>query len=148
MTKEASLYLSAEIAILNPDEITRGYWDACSRRELAIQRCTACGEFQHPPKPICRKCRTYDLEFAPTNGRGKIFTYIVVHHPVHPALEPDLPYNVSLIELEDAPGVRIVSNVVDVSEDEIEIGMPVEVDWEEPRPGTVLPRFRRREVNA
>ena len=138
------LYLPADIAHLNPSETTQGYWDACSRRELAIQRCTACGEFQHPPKPICGKCRKFDLEFAPTSGRGKVFTFIVIHHPVHPALKPHLPYNVALVALDDAPGVRIVTNIVELPPEEIQVGMPVEVVFEEPHPGSVLPRFRRR----
>ena len=147
MATEASTYLPADIAHLNPNQITQGYWDACRRHELAIQRCTACGHFQHPPRQICGKCRTFDLELAPTSGRGKVFTFIVVHHPVHASLQPHLPYNVALVELEDAPGVRIVTNVVDTPPEEIQVGMPVEVTWEEPHPGTVLPRFRRREVS-
>jgi uncharacterized OB-fold protein len=144
VTTETSSYLPAEIANLNPDELSQGYWDACSRRELAIQHCAACDNFQHPPKPLCAKCRTIDLEFAPTSGRGKVFTFIVVHHPVHPALQPNLPYNVALVTLDDAPGVRLVTNIVDTPPEEIQIGMAVEVAWEEPNPGVVLPRFRRR----
>jgi hypothetical protein len=36
-----------------PNEWTKPFWDAARRGVLALQRCQACGHFQHPPYPTC-----------------------------------------------------------------------------------------------
>jgi uncharacterized OB-fold protein len=63
---------------------------------------------------------------------------------VHPALREKTPYNVILVDLDDAP-VRLVSNLVGDHDNQIVIGMPVEVVWEEGASGAVIPRFRLRQ---
>lgn len=138
-----STYLPADIVDLQPDDISQGYWESCARRQLSIQQCTACKTFRHLPTPTCPKCRSFDFQYTPVSGRGTIFSYTIPHHPVHPALASVVPYNVILVDLDDAP-VRLVSNLVGVDNEKIEIGMPVEVVWEEPAPGVVIPRFRPR----
>jgi len=49
---------------------------------------------------------------------------------------------IAVIALEDAGGVRILSNVVDANPDELEIGMPVELVWEDMSEDLAMPRFR------
>lgn len=59
--------------------------------------------------------------------------YTVNRQPWIPGLDP--PYIVAMVELEDEPDVRLITNVVDVSRDDIHVGLPVEVffeDWTEP----------------
>jgi uncharacterized OB-fold protein len=50
-----------------------------------------------------------------------------------------VPYNVSLIDLEEGP--RLISNVIDCSPEQVKIGMPVEVVYEDNEDFT-LPKFR------
>lgn len=138
----AEPYLPADVSELRPDHITAGYWEAAARRELAIQQCVKCKHFQHMPRPICSQCYSDDLTFTKVSGRGTIFSYTIAEHPVHPALAEKLPYNVILVDLDDAPGVRLVSNLVGAGNDAVKIGLPVEVVFEEPMPGTVIPRFK------
>ena len=52
-----------------------------------------------------------------------------------PAFAGDIPYNVVQVELEEGP--RLTANVVDVSNEELEIGLPVQIVV-----GEALPRFR------
>jgi uncharacterized OB-fold protein len=75
-----------------------------------------------------------------------VYTYTVVHYPVVESLRDAVPYAVVAIELDDAPGPRLISNLVDVAPEDVRIGLEVELAWDEPRPGVVLPRFRRRVV--
>ena len=137
--------LLPELAELHPDVHTRAFWEHCARRELRLQRCTACGRFQHPPLPGCRHCAATALEWAPVDGRGTVFSYTIVHHPVLPALRDAVPYNVVTVVLDDAPEARLVSNVLDAAPDAIRVGLRVALAWDEPKPGVVLPRFRRAE---
>jgi uncharacterized OB-fold protein len=76
-----------------------------------------------------------------------VFSYTIVHHAVHPALADHLPYNVVLVELPDAGGVRLISNVVDVPATDLRVGLEVEVVFEDLDEATTLPRFRRARAN-
>jgi uncharacterized OB-fold protein len=136
-------YLPVELARLAPDADTAPFWEACRRRELVLQRCVACGRFQHPPLAGCRECGGTRLEWARVGGRGTVFSYTIAHHPFLPALQEHVPYNVVVVELDDAAGVRLVSNLVDTPPGEIRVGMRVELVWEEVGAEVVLPRFRR-----
>ncbi len=53
-----------------------------------------------------------------------------------------MPYNAVIVQLRDCGGVRITSNLVDCSNDEVRIGMPVELVWEDVNDEVTLPRFR------
>lgn len=135
-------YLPADIVNLAPDEITEGYWESCARRVLSIQQCQKCQTFRHLPTPTCPKCQSFESQFTPVSGKGVVYSYTIPHHPVHPALrERGGTYNVIVVALDDAP-VKLVSNLVGVADADIRIGMAVEVCWEEPKPGVVIPRFR------
>jgi uncharacterized protein len=136
-------YLSPEVATLFPDHISQEFWDRCARHGLAFQRCAECGTFRHPPAPICHVCRSARSEWAPVEGRGSVYTYTIVTHGVHPALMVSLPFNVVLVEFPDAPGVRLVTNVIDAEPTELKGGMAVEVAWEDLENGTSLPRMRK-----
>ena len=51
---------------------------------------------------------------------------------------------VLLVELAESPDLRIVGNLLDDDGQELEIGMPVEVVFEELTPDVTLPQWRRR----
>jgi uncharacterized OB-fold protein len=59
-------------------------------------------------------------------GRGKIFSWTVVRYPFDPSFSDQIPYIVAAVVFEDAPGVRLVTNIIDIEPDQIEIGMEVE----------------------
>lgn len=136
-------YLPDGLPLPNIDEIdTRVWWAACQRRELTVQQCATCDAFRHPPVPICHECHSFDFRWTPVGGRGVVFSYILPHHPVHPALRGHPPYNVVLVELPDAGGVRMIGNLIDTPNDRVRIGLDVEVTWQE-REGIVLPQWKR-----
>jgi uncharacterized OB-fold protein/acyl dehydratase len=115
-------------------------WDGLKCGELLIQRCTQCGTLRHPPRPGCGSCGSLEWDTVLSSGRGTVYSFVIYHHPPMPAF--DMPYAVALIELEE--GVRMLSNIIDMPLDEIEIGMPVEVTFVEMDPELTLPLFRRR----
>jgi len=139
-----SPYLSEEIANLFPDDITAEFWERCKRHALAFQCCANCGTFRHPPVDVCYVCRSTDTEWREISGEGTLYSFTIVTHAVHPALLTRVPFNVALVEFPDAPGVRLITNVVDTSPEDLEIGMPVRVQWEDLSNGQTLPRFVRR----
>ena len=136
-------YLPADLPRLVPGRDDRPWWDALRRHELVVQRCAACGTWRHPPAPVCAACRSPDARWERVDGRGRVFSYTIVHHAVHPALADRVPYNVVLVELPDAAGVRLISNLIDVPADEMRVGLEVEVVFEDLDDEVTLPRFRR-----
>jgi uncharacterized OB-fold protein len=139
----AAPYLPAEFSLVEPDSLTRGFWENCKQHRLSIQRCTTCKTFRQPPKPVCHKCRSFEWEWAPVSGKGTVYSYTAIYHPLHPSLAERVPYNVVVVALDGAPGCRFISNLVDVPPEELKVGMPVEVTWEQINDEIVLPRFRR-----
>ena len=128
----------------SPDGLDKAFWDGCNNHELVIQRCADCGAYRHPPEVICNKCLSFNSRWERVSGKGVIFTCINVVYPPHPALKERVPFNVVIVELPDAPGVRMVGNVVDCTYEDIEIGMPVQVHFEDhPEEGVILPLWKR-----
>jgi hypothetical protein len=137
-------YLPAELPRLIPGRDDAPWWEALCRHELTVQRCARCGTWRHPPSPVCAVCHESEARFERVSGRGRVFSYTIIHHPVHPALAESVPYNVILVELPDAGSVRLISNLVDVPPDEVRVGLEVEVVFEDVGHDVTLPRFSRR----
>ncbi len=116
-----------------------GYWEGINRHELVFQRCKECGTWRHPPRPVCPKCRSFEKEWAPSTGKGTVYSWVTYQESPHPGFKA--PYSVVLLEMEE--GVRLVSNMVDIKPEEISIGMPVEVVFEDIAEGLTLPKFRK-----
>jgi uncharacterized OB-fold protein len=119
-----------------------GFWEACNRRELSFQCCSACGHTRHPPSPVCPACRSLASGWKPTRGQGTVYTFTIIHHASHEAVKPNLPYVVAIVEFDDVPGVRLVTNLTGASRDDITVGMRVEIWWDDLGEGQFLPRCR------
>ena len=124
------------------DPMTDAFWKAAQEKTLAFQRCADCQAFRHPPGPLCPQCNSFSWEFAPVAGKGTVFTFNVVYHPLMSSLADYIPFNVTVVEFPDAPGVRFITNVVGTPPDEIHVGMPVEVVFEETADGKIIPRVQ------
>jgi uncharacterized OB-fold protein len=124
---------------INPDNAE--FWRGCKNRQLILQRCRGCGKFRYYPRPACSNCSSMEFDWQPVSGRGTVFSYVIVHGPTLPYFAAKAPYNVVLVALEEGP--HMVSNLLDVPNDEIYIGMPVVVDFEDVSEEFALPKFRR-----
>ncbi|MGW0536087.1 Zn-ribbon domain-containing OB-fold protein [Streptomyces sp. NPDC003032] len=88
------------------------FWAYAARGELRIQTCTACGEPRFPPRPCCPHCQSFGSEWRRMSGRGRVWSYVVPHPPLLPAYAAQAPYNAIVVELADAPRIRLVGNLV------------------------------------
>ncbi|MGD9890333.1 MAG: Zn-ribbon domain-containing OB-fold protein [Dehalococcoidia bacterium] len=132
-TREVTSYLPTGIPLPapSPDGLDSEFWEATRRHELAVQRCGACGTFQFGPEWICHRCHSSDLRWHRTTGRGLIYSWERIWHPVHPALTNACPYVVILVELPDAGNVRIIGNLLGDPLQEVTIGKRVEAVFED-----------------
>lgn len=88
------------------------FWEYAARGELRVQACADCGELRFPPRPCCPHCRSFATEWRRVAGRGRIWSYVLPHPPLLPDYAEQAPYNVVLVELTDAPRIRLVGNLV------------------------------------
>ena len=126
-------YLPAGLPAPAPavDGLGAEFWEAAKRHELVVQRCNACSGFQWGPEWICHQCHSFDVGWARVSGRGRIFSWERVWHPVHPALREGVPYLVVLVELPDAGNVRMVGNLLGDPRQDVVIGAEIEAVFED-----------------
>jgi uncharacterized OB-fold protein len=124
-----------------PDKLTAPFWEGCKQGELRLQRCANCGAYRLPPRPICAQCLSHESEWVASGGRGRVWSWTIIHPPVLPAFQDDVPYSVVVVELDE--GVRLVSNLVDVPAAEIRADLPVQVVFEPVTEDVTLPKFKR-----
>ena len=121
-----------------PSQDTEEYWEGCKHHQLLIQRCRNCGAFRFYPRPMCPDCNSMDSQWVEASGKGKVYSWTVAVQQFHPAFE--VPYAVAIVELEE--GVRTTTNIIDCEPEELYVGMPVEVVFEDVTEEVTLPKFR------
>jgi uncharacterized OB-fold protein len=129
-------------ALPRVDEESKGFWEACRRHELRVQRCRSCGAPRHYPRALCPKCLSSDTEWILCSGRGEVYTFTVMHQNQAPAFRDRLPYALAYVTLEE--GVQICTTIVDCPVEEVRIGMPVEVVFEDVDDEMAIPHFKPR----
>lgn len=120
------------------DELTAPYWDAARERRLVIQRCE-CGRLAHPPVASCPRCHRNRFTWSEMSGRGTVYAFTVVHHSVHPVSATAIPYVIVLVELDEGP--RLLTNLRNCAPEEVRVGLPVEVTFEDLDDAVTLPQF-------
>jgi uncharacterized OB-fold protein len=118
---------------------TEPFWQAAKERRLVAPQCGDCQTFRLPPTPFCPNCQSKNVNWVDLSGDAVVYSFAVVHG--FPGM-PDLVLVPAVLDLPDAPGARLVSNIVDVAPTDATIGMPVRVDFSPISDGWLLPVFR------
>ena len=82
------------------------------------------------------------VEWVRCSGKGTVYTFTVTYQNQGAGFRDELPYVLAYVELEE--GVRMLTNVVGCKPEDVCIGMPVEVVFEDVTPEATLPKFRPR----
>lgn len=107
---------------------TEFFWTSGADGRLRFLRCDVCHLFVHPPSPVCPRCLSRSVSPAPVSGRARVLSYTVNHQPWIPGFEP--PYVFAVVEIDEQPSVRLFTNIVDCPAEDVRIGMPVSVRFE------------------
>ncbi len=129
----------------NVDPDSAPQWEGFKRRKFLLWRCKQCGAWywpkaycrNHPNEPFAQNC-----EWAEASGRGKVFVFNIHRAAFHPAFKDEIPYVYGLVELEEGP--LFGTNIVGCAPEDVRVGMPVEVAYEDITPEWTLPKFRPR----
>jgi uncharacterized OB-fold protein len=128
----------------NIDDDIAPFWEGLRGHRFLLYRCKSCGAW-YWPAAYCRNHSNApfqeEMEWTEASGRGTVFTFSVHHWAFDPGFKADLPYVYALIELEEGP--MFGTNIIGCSPDEVRIGMPVRIGFEDhPEEGFTLPMAR------
>jgi uncharacterized protein len=124
-----------------PDALSRFFWEGIEKHQLLILRCQRCGHYVHYPRPICDRCQSMELSPEQVSGKASLYAYTVVMQAFHPYFVDKIPYVLAVVELVEEPGLRVTTNLVDVAESELKVGIPLEVSFREVAAGLTLAMF-------
>jgi uncharacterized OB-fold protein len=127
-----------EIPLPRPTPLSAPHWDGCREGELRVQRCDDCGTHVFIPQPACTNCFSQALEWVATSGRGRVYSYTIVHRPVQPQFK--VPYIIGILEFEE--GFHMMTNLIGLEPDDVKIGMEVEVEYVKQSDTITLPYFK------
>lgn len=112
------------LALLPPKG--RTFWTSGADGQLKLLRSRSTGRWMHPFWNVADD--DPDLVAEPVSGNGQVFTFTINQHTYNP--QAPAPYVIAIIQLPEQDDLRIASNIVGCDPAEIEIGMPVRVQFE------------------
>ncbi len=122
------------------DEENRPWWEALKRHELYLQKCRDCGAIRYYPRAQCPECLSPRTEWVRASGRGKVYTFTTTWQNQAAGFRDSLPYVMAYVELDEGP--KMLTNIIDCGPEQVKIGMPVEVVYEDVTAEVTLAKFR------
>jgi len=129
-----------KLPLPQPNLDDKVFWEGAKRHQLILLRCKQCGTVRYYPRPYCPQCTSPERETVVASGRGEVWSYTTTYHAFGPRWKEAVPYTVVVVKLAEGP--RMTSNLVDCPPEEVYIGMPVEVVFDDVTPEVTLPKFR------
>jgi uncharacterized OB-fold protein len=112
------------------------FWQGAAEGRVMIQRCTACGAHQFPPRPFCLACDAEAPEWVAAAGQGTVYSVTISHLPPVPGQA------LVLVNLQEGPRLLMQAEGVP------RIGQTGMVRWAEGAGGQPILRFRTHEIGA
>jgi len=120
------------------------FWDAAAEQKLMIQRCQECNAWVWTPRPACNECGSEKIEWTQMSGRGEVYSFTVIRQVVgraaSKAFEPDIPYVIAWVDLDEGP--RLITNIIGCPVEDVKLGMKVAVQFEKASEKIWLPKFK------
>ncbi len=128
------------------DADIKPFYDGLKEHKFLLFRCTKCGAWYWP----AAYCRFHENEpfmgemaWTEASGRGTVATYNVSYTAFHPGFKDDIPFVFAMVQLEEGP--MFGSTIEDCKPEDVYVGMPVEVCYDDVEDlGLTLPRLRPR----
>lgn len=102
------------------------YWEYLGRGEFRLSRCASCATWIWPAHFRCGKCGSWDIEWAPLEARGVVYSWTRTWYSFDRTAEraEDIPYVTVLAEVNGAGGARVLG-VLEGDESQLTIGARV-----------------------
>jgi uncharacterized OB-fold protein len=121
-----------------PRSFSEAFWRGTTEKRLLLQYDPRNEKFQFIPRPTSIYDGRRGLEWREASGRGDIFSFLIASHAL-PPFRGHTPFAIALITLEER--VNIMANIVNVTAENLRIGLPVQLTWLPLSNGCHLPAF-------
>lgn len=124
-------------------EDNQAFWDAADQHKMVVQKCRDCGHYAHPPGPSCATCGSQNVTWEELGSdiQASVYTYVISNRPFLPGFQDDVPLIIAQAELKQAPEVKMMCNIVDCKPEDVYIGMPVKMIWQDITEERALPQW-------
>ena len=119
--------------------VDKPFWEAAKRHELLAYRCLNCGAY-YSVVIECVKCSAPHMEWVKVSGKGKVYTYTVYHQLYNPVWKEEIPYNAAWVQMDEGP--LILTNIAGIKNEDLRVGLPVEVIYDDVTEEVTLPKFK------
>ena len=122
------------------ETLSKPFWEATKRHELVLPRCRTCSKIFFYPREQCPNCYSSDLDWTQVSGKGRLYTFTVVHQTAHPAFQPEAPHIYAIVQLNEGP--RMPSNLIGCDIEDARIDMAVEAVFDDASDDYTLVKFK------
>lgn len=118
------------------------YWEKCKEHELWLRYDNDAQQAYFYPRDISPITFSRNTTWVQASGKATLYTYAIVHRAPHPGFVGDVPFVTAMVELEEGP--IMPTNIVmdDPTPEKLQIGMPLEVVFEDITDDISLPKFQ------
>jgi uncharacterized OB-fold protein len=113
-------------------------WDSIAAGALQLPRCTRCQAFHYPPGPCCPECLSFDLQWQPVSGQGRVLSWTTFHRDYLPAWPA--PHTVVAVQLQEGP--IMIGHVPRSDAKELALDAPVTIAYTDHADGYRITEFR------
>jgi uncharacterized protein len=118
----------------------KAFWAATAEGRLTMPKCDDCSEYVWYPRPFCPACGSTNVTWTDVSGNGTVYTFTVVHRSGVPGYREALPYVIAYVQLEEGP--KVMTNIVGIDPEQVTVGLPVSVVFNDTEKGNALFRFQ------
>ncbi len=83
---------------------TKAFNDHVSQGRLMGNRCKSCGEYHIPPRQICNRCGSQQLEWQQFDGRGTLEA-VTLNRAPSTTFKARGPFSVGIVRLDEGPSI-------------------------------------------
>ena len=120
--------------------LNQPFWDGLKQRILTLPCCYRCRKIWYPPAPFCPECWSREFSWQQLSGKGRVNSWVVFHQAYFSSFRDEIPYNVAEVELDEGP--RLLTNLVDIPNENITIGLRVAIVFDDVTDDVTLAKFR------
>jgi len=85
------------------------FYQALAEHKLMGTRCKQCGAVHLPPRPICPKCLSSEVEWMEFSGKGKLAAFTVIYIAptamIAAGYGRNNPYIAGIVQLDEGPSI-------------------------------------------
>lgn len=118
---------------------SKPFWDSVNNRKPLVRKCQS-GHIHLPFHSTCTKCPSDKHDWVNLTGTGTIYSMAIYYQLWHSGWTNEIPYNTVLVDLDE--GVQVPGDIVAIKNDDIDVGMRVEMVFEDILPGITIWHFK------